>query len=77
MEPAVLSRTALGRYYNNMRLRIVALALALACGFTAPMEAKQKTAKYASKPAKVKKPKIRKYKPAKFKASKFKPAKVK
>ena len=55
----------------------MALALALACGFTAPMEAKQKTAKYGSKPAKVKKPKIRKYKPAKFKASKFKPAKVK
>jgi len=57
----------------------VALALALACGFTAaPMEAKQKTAaKYHSKPGKGPKPKVRKYKPGKFKASKFKPAKVK
>jgi len=62
-----------------MRFRTVALALALACGFTAaPMEAKQKTAaKYHSKPGKGPKPKVRKYKPGKFKASKFKPAKVK
>jgi hypothetical protein len=60
-----------------MTFRTVALALALACGFTAPIEAKQKTPKYSSKPAKVKKPKIQKYKPAKFKASKFKPSKVK
>jgi hypothetical protein len=59
-----------------MIFRTVALALALACGFTVPMEAKQKTTKYSSKPGKVKKPKIKKYKPAKFKTSKFKPAKV-
>jgi len=60
-----------------MRFRTVALALALACGFTAPMEAKQKATKFSSKPAKVKQPKFKKYKPAKFKTSKFKPAKVK
>jgi hypothetical protein len=61
----------------NMKFRIAALALALACGFTAPVEAKQKTTKTYSKPGKVKRPKIKKYKPAKFKTSKFKPAKVK
>jgi hypothetical protein len=77
MESELLSGTAFGRYYNNMRFHTVALALALACGFTAPIEAKQKTIKYSSKPAKPKKPKVRKYKPAKFKTSKFKPAKVK
>lgn len=66
-----------GRYYSNMRFRTVALALALACGSTAHVEAKQKTPKYSSKPRKVKRPKIQKYKPAKFKTSKIKPAKVK
>jgi hypothetical protein len=60
-----------------MKFRTAALALALTCGFTAPVEAKQKTPKVYSKPGKVKKAKIKKYKPAKFKASKFKPAKVK
>jgi hypothetical protein len=60
-----------------MKFRTVALALALACGFTVPMEAKQKTAtKYQSKPGKGPKPKVRKYKPAKFKTSKYKPTKV-
>ena len=60
-----------------MRLRTAALALALACGFIAPVEAKQKPPKVSSKPGKAKKLKFKKYKPAKFKASKFKPAKVK
>ena len=61
----------------NMKFRIAALALALACGFTAPMEAKQNTTTRNSKPGKVKKAKFKKYKPAKFKPAKFKPAKVK
>jgi coenzyme F420-reducing hydrogenase beta subunit len=61
-----------------MRFRTVALALALACGFMAPMEAKQKTTTtHRSKPGKVKKAKFKKYKPGKFKPAKFKPAKVK
>lgn len=60
-----------------MKFRTAALTLALACGFTVPVEAKQKTPKVYSKPGKAKKAKIKKYKPAKFKASKFKPAKVK
>ena len=59
-----------------MIFRTVALALALACGFTAPIVAKQNTTKH-SKPAKVKKAKFKKYKPGKFKPAKFKPAKVK
>jgi len=61
-----------------MRFRTVALALALACGFTASMEAKNKpVANNHSKPGKGPKPKVYKYKPSKFKKSKFKPAKVK
>jgi hypothetical protein len=61
-----------------MKFRTLGLALALACGFTAPIEAKQKTTtNYHAKPGKSKKPKIQKYKPGKFKPAKFKPAKVK
>ena len=60
-----------------MKFLTAALALALACGFLVPVEAKQKAPKVYSKPGKVKKTKIKKYKPAKFKASKIKPAKVK
>ena len=72
-----MSRSLYRGYYKNMKFRTAALALALACGFTAPVEAKQKTPKVYSKPGKVTKAKVKKYKPAKFKASKFKPAKVK
>jgi len=69
-------------YYRSMKFRTAALALALACGFTAPVEAKQKPPKSYSKPGKANKARIKKYKPAKykpakFKASKLKPAKVK
>ena len=65
-----------------MKFRTVALALALACGLTAPIEAKQKNTTKYSKPGKATKLKFQKYKPAKykpgkFKASKFKPAKAK
>ena len=72
-----MSRIASRRYYNNMIFRTVAVALALACGFTAPLEAKQNTTTKHSKPGKVKKAKFKKYKPGKFKPAKFKPAKVK
>ena len=58
-----------------MRFRTVALALALACGFTASMEAKHKNT--YSKPAKATKLKVKKYKPSKFKTSKFKTSKFK
>jgi hypothetical protein len=61
----------------SMKFRTVALALALACGLTAPIEAKQTTSTKNSKPGKAKKLKVKKYKPAKFKTSKFKPAKFK
>ena len=62
----------------SMKLRTVALAVALACGFTGPMEAKQQTKnQYHSKPGKAKKFKAHKYKSSKYKSSKFKPAKVK
>jgi hypothetical protein len=60
-----------------MKFRTVALALALACGLTASIEAKQKNTTKYSKPGKAKKLKFKKYKPAKFKTSKFKPAKSK
>jgi hypothetical protein len=61
-----------------MRFRTAALALALACGFMAPVEARQKAPKISSKPRKATKLKFsKKYKPSKFKTSKFKPAKVK
>jgi precorrin isomerase len=48
-----------------MKLRTVALALALAIGFTGAMEAKQKPHK-----VKVQKPKAPKYKPRKVKRQK-------
>lgn len=61
-----------------MRFRTVALALALACGFTASMEAKHtNTTQSHSKPAKATKLKVKKYKPSKFKTSKFKTSKFK
>jgi hypothetical protein len=60
-----------------MKFRTVALALALACGLTAPIEAKQKTSTKYSKPGKAKKLKVKKYKPAKFKITKFKAPKAK
>ena len=60
-----------------MKFPTVAVALALACGLTAPIEAKQKNTTKYSKPAKAKKLKFQKYKPAKYKASKFKPARAK
>jgi hypothetical protein len=49
-----------------MKLRTVALAVALACGFTATVEAKNKTnAKHHVKAHKVKRQKVRKLKPGK------------
>jgi hypothetical protein len=49
-----------------MKLRTMALALALACGFTANVEAKNKpNVKHHVKVRKLKKPKVRKFKPGK------------
>ena len=61
----------------SMKLRTVALALALVCGLTAPIEAKQKTSTKYSKPGKAKKLKVKKYKPAKYKPANFKTSKLK
>jgi len=54
-----------------MRLRTIALAAALACGFTAAGEAKKNVVRPAAKSVKVKKVKFKK-----VKAKKFKPQKV-
>ena len=56
-----------------MRFRTVALALALACGFTASMEGR--TPKVKSKTKRTYK--VQKYKTPKYKASKTKAPKVK
>ncbi len=61
-----MSTLAADRYYTVMRFRALALALALACGFTASVEAKKspvkshvKIRKTPKNHVKVRKPKIR------------------